>query len=330
MQLSSTLKQLLILLADGEFHSGTQLAESMQMSRSAIWKHLQALSALNLEVSAVSGKGYRLNQPLQLLDAALINGHLSPYTRQLISQLQLHDQIDSTNAHLLALAKQGQASGCVCVAEHQTAGRGRRGRQWVSPFGQNVYLSVLWHYQNGPAAIAGLSLALGVGVVRALQALGLNEVGLKWPNDIYYQQRKLAGILVEVSGESGGPCHAVIGLGLNLYLSAQQAVGIEQAWTDLASVIGENWHQQRNYLLALLLNQLLPVIANFETQGLSHYIEEWRQYDCMKQQSVTLYIGQQGYDGEVMGIDDNGLLQLLDSQGQIKAYASGEVSFRVS
>lgn len=329
MQLSATLKQLLILLADGEFHSGTQLAESMQMTRSAIWKQLQALSALNLDVSAVSGKGYRLNQPLQLLDAELINPHLNTQTLQLISQLQLHDQIDSTNAHLLALAKQGQASGCVCVAEHQTAGRGRRGRQWVSPFGQNLYLSVLWHYQNGPAAIAGLSLALGVAVVRALQALGLNEVGLKWPNDIYYKQRKLAGILVEVSGESGGPCHAVIGLGLNLYLSAQQAVGIEQAWTDLASVIGENWHQQRNYLLALLLNQLMPVIANFETQGLPHYIEEWRQFDCMKQQAVTLYIGQQAYEGQIIGIDDNGLLQLLDSQGQIKTYASGEVSFRL-
>ncbi len=330
MLLSDSLKQLLNILADGEFHSGTELAQQVAISRSAIWKQLQALEDLGVDLIAVTGKGYRLQQPLQLLNQQAVISQLAPLTQTLVNQLQIHDVIDSTNRHLLEQARQGAASGTVCVAEHQTAGRGRRGRQWVSPFGHNLYLSILWHYQNGPASIAGLSLALGVAVVRALKQLGVEEVGLKWPNDIYCQQRKLAGILVEVSGESSGPCHAVIGLGLNFYLSPQQAETIEQAWIDIASVLGENAHQHRNHLLALLLNQLMPVIAEFESKGLSHFVDEWRSYDCLKGQAASLYIGENRFDGTIVGIDDNGLIQLADTQGQIRTYASGEVSFRAS
>ncbi|MGZ4959758.1 MAG: bifunctional biotin--[acetyl-CoA-carboxylase] ligase/biotin operon repressor BirA [Methylomonas sp.] len=330
MLISETLKQLLRLLADGQFHSGTELSQVLAISRSAIWKQLHALSDLGVELMAVSGKGYKLQQPMQLLDQHRIASYLDRQVFDLIKCIEIHDAIHSTNSYLHELAGKGGESGLVCFAEYQSAGKGRRGRTWVSPFGQNIYLSILWRYQDGPAAIAGLSLALGVAVIRALRQMGLKDVGLKWPNDIYWQQRKLAGILVEVSGESSGPCHAVIGLGVNFYLSAEQAENIGQPWTGLTSILGETAYARRNELAALLLNHLMPVIADFENQRLENYAGEWRSYDCMLGKNACLYVGDQAHEGTIAGIDDNGLLLLKDDEGGIRAFASGEVSFRGS
>lgn len=330
MSISENLKRLLSLLADGEFHSGTELAAVLGVSRTAVWKHLQALAEFGVEVIGISGKGYKLAYRLQLLDRKLIGSYLDEKAGALISRLDIYPIIASTNAYLMEIAHRSPESGRVCLAEYQTAGKGRRGRAWVSPFGHNIYLSILWHYPDGPAAIAGLSLAVGVAVVRALHKLGVREVGLKWPNDIYWQDRKLGGILIEVSGESSGPCSAVIGLGLNLYLPQQQAAAIEQAWVDLRQILGDGVIDQRNRLVASMLNEIVPVLANFDQNGLHHFIQEWRNFDCLLGRTVTIFIGQQRYDGIVKGVDDQGLLLLEDSAGRTRAYASGEVSFRSS
>jgi BirA family transcriptional regulator, biotin operon repressor / biotin---[acetyl-CoA-carboxylase] ligase len=234
-------KKILTLLADGEFHSGTELAEVLGISRSAICKQLKGLSELGLHHAAVSGKGYRLDKPLELLTHSRINAVLSEQNKALISTLEIHDTLNSTNSYLMERSQQNAPSGFICFAEHQTAGKGRRGRQWVSPYGNNIYLSILWRFQYGGIAVtAGLSLAMGVAVIRALRQHNIHDVGLKWPNDIYYQGKKLGGILIEVSGETDGPCAAVIGLGLNLFLPETQTQSITQAWTDLTRIIGEN------------------------------------------------------------------------------------------
>lgn len=321
-------KPLLALLADGEFHSGTQLAQSLGLSRSGIWKQLQNLQALGLEVSAVSGKGYKLNPALQLLDADAIRQQLESSVQSLLSDIHIFDQINSTNSYLLTQAQQAAGSGLVCLAEYQSAGRGRRGRQWVSPFGHNIYLSILWRYAASPSILSGLSLAVGVACAKALQQFGVEDIALKWPNDLYWQQRKLAGILVEVSGESAGPCHAVIGLGLNLYLPSDQAQQIDQAWIDLQHILGLDCLKQRNRLVAELLNQLLPVLAEYENSGLTPFIEQWRAFDCVYNQRVQLEFGQHTVHGRAVGIDAQGLIQIEDDSGQIRSYASGEVSLR--
>lgn len=328
MPISDQLIRLLNLLADGGFHSGTELAAALDVSRSAVWKHLQPLHELGIELVGVSGKGYRLQRPLQLLDQQQILGQLEKRVKTLLSELEIYPTIASTNGYLMDLAQRTRSTGRVCLAEYQTAGKGRRGRTWVSPFGHNIYLSILWRYQNGPGAIAGLSLALGVAVVRALSRAGVQEVGLKWPNDIYWRERKLAGILIEVSGESSGPCHAVIGLGLNLYLPEHHAETIDQAWVDLRHISGDEVMQQRNNLVASLLNEMLPVLADFEEQTLGAFIDDWRKLDCMQGKAVSIYIGEQAFTGIVHGIDDQGLLLLEDDQGKVRAFASGEVSFR--
>ncbi|QWF69643.1 bifunctional biotin--[acetyl-CoA-carboxylase] ligase/biotin operon repressor BirA [Methylomonas paludis] len=329
MQMPAILKQLLMLLADGKFHSGSALSVAVGISRSAIWKQLQALTDLGVELIAVSGKGYRLGHGLVLLNQAEIEQNLHPPAQALLHKLEIHDVLHSTNTYLLEQARQGGVSGQVCLAEYQSAGKGRRGRSWVSPFAQNIYISLLWRYQDGPAAIAGLSLAAGVAVVRALRALGIHEIGLKWPNDIYWRYRKLAGILVEVSGESGGPCYAVLGLGLNFYLSPQQAEIIDQPWTDICRIMGDaDSYQLRNKLVGLLLNELLPMLANFSSSSFSHYVQEWRTYDCMLARDVKIVIGEQSYLGKVAGINDDGLLLLEMPDGSVRSFASGEVSVK--
>lgn len=336
MFLSENQKKILTLLADGEFHSGTELADRLGISRAAICKQLKGLSESGLQHSAVSGKGYRLDNPLELLEQSKIEAVLNNQSKALISTLEIHDHINSTNSYLVELSQKNAASGFVCFAEHQTAGKGRRGRQWVSPYGGNIYVSILWRFQNGPASISGLSLAVGVAVIRALRQTLVfpgsgagRDMGLKWPNDIYSQGKKLGGILIEVSGETDGPCTAVVGLGLNLFLPETQAQTITQAWTDLTKVAGQQ-PLSRNKLAGTLLNQLLPVIAGFEAAGIGAYVDEWRDYDCLRGQPATLFIGQQQIEGTIEGIDNNGLLLIKRLDGLVQAFASGEVSFNSS
>jgi len=326
VNISDKQKKILSLLADGEFHSGTELAAELGISRSAVWKQLSGLSDFGLQHSAVSGKGYRLDNALELLAASEINEAVDDRAGALISSLEIHDQIDSTNRYLVERSQHNALSGVVCFAEHQTAGKGRRGRQWVSPYGSNIYLSILWRFQQGPAAISGLSLAIGVAVIRALKQHRINDVGLKWPNDIYSQGKKLGGILVEVSGETDGPCSAVIGLGLNLFVPESEALGITQAWTDLSKITGQT-RLLRNKLAGTLLNHLLPVIAEYEGVGIQAHLDEWRRYDCLTGKSATLFIGQQQFEGIVQGIDDNGMLLIERPDGSVQTFASGEVSF---
>lgn len=321
---------LLNQLADGDFHSGTVLANELNISRSAVWKQLENFSTeYGIEIIAISGKGYKLNRPLELLSAAQIKSELKPHAAKLLTDLEIYPQIDSTNRYLVERAQTETISGLVCFAESQTAGKGRRGRQWVSPFGSNIYLSILWHYENDPASIAGLSLAVGVAVIRALRELGLTDIGLKWPNDIYWADKKLGGILIEVSGESGGSCSAVVGLGLNLYLPVKETASINQPWTDLEQIVGAK-NYSRNKIASALLNHLLPVLADFETDSLDRYLAEWRSCDVMLNKAVTIYIGNHAIDGIVIGINDNGMLLLKNAAGEIKTFASGEVSFRAA
>ncbi len=315
-------------LAKDGFHSSSELSVDLNLSRATIWKYLQNFSELGLEIIAVRGKGYRLKRKLELLSNLQIKENLNHKSLSLLSKLEIHPQIASTNSYLLEVMKTNPQSGYVCFAETQINGRGRRGRQWISPFGANIYLSLSWLFKNGFASISGLSLAVGVAVVRALTDFGIDNIGLKWPNDIYWQDKKLGGVLIEISGESSGKCNAVIGLGLNLYMPEKESSRISQPWTDLDKIITHQIRYSRNYLSALLLNNLLPVIASFETKTFMHYLSEWRGYDCMRGCEVSIYSGQHQFDGVIIGIDDSGLLLLKEITGTIKTFASGEVSFR--
>lgn len=325
MPISPSQKTILAILSDGQFHSGTELAKALSVSRSAVWKQLSGLSTLGLPFCAVSGKGYRLERPLECFDEKKILEFVAEPIKQFIGSFEIFDCIPSTNSYFVERV-QTAASGSVCFAELQTAGKGRRGRQWVSPFGSNIYLSLLWRFQGSPLTISGLSLVVGIAVMRALKIHYQEEFQLKWPNDIFYENKKLGGILIEVLGEAEGPCTAVIGLGLNLYLPEKSAEAITQQWTDLSKITGRK-QLNKNGLAATLLGQLLPIIADFEANGLAGYLEEWRSYDALKDKNATLYVGQNSYSGIVNGIDNQGLLLITMPDGRAQAFASGEVSF---
>ncbi|MGH8552656.1 MAG: biotin--[acetyl-CoA-carboxylase] ligase, partial [Methylococcales bacterium] len=259
---SSPRKKLLGLLSDGRFHSGTSLADELGLSRTSVWKQVAGLGELGIRIDAVSGRGYRLCRALELLDETMIRSGLEADVINEIGCFHIHDLIDSTNRCLVSALTEPGSKGAVCLAESQSAGKGRNGKSWVSPFGSNVYLSLTWHYPDGPAALSGLSLAVGVAVVRALSSLNVRDIRLKWPNDILWNEKKVGGILIEVFGDAHGPCSVIIGLGLNHAMSLDQGAAIDQQWVDLDTI---THHAQpgRNLLVASLINEMLRIVSGF-------------------------------------------------------------------
>ncbi len=316
------------LLADGRFHSGEELAETCGITRAAIWKHMKKIKEmLDMDIFSVRGKGYRLTHPLQLLDEDKILAAMSHECRTRINKLEIHQSLDSTNAYLLDQEPHRLVSGHVCLAEQQTAGRGRRGRIWVSPYGSNIYFSVRWRFPMGPSQLGGLSLAAGISVVRSLESVGVTEVGLKWPNDIYWRGRKLAGLLLEVTGEAEGPSHVVLGIGINTGMSKKQGESIDQPWVSLHEITGGN-NVSRNRLTGLVLDNLIQTMDAFEKEGLKPLLEEWHNYDLYYDQPVRVQLGKKSIDGVHRGIDSAGAL-LLEQGGVISPYHGGEVSLRM-
>lgn len=320
--------RLLPLLASGDFCSGQVLADAMGVSRTAIWKQLNGLAELGLEIESVKGRGYRVPGGIELLDAAQVRKGLRPVAAGLMARLELLDSIDSTNAEAMRQVAAGTGiAGLVCSAEQQTAGRGRRGRAWVSPYARNLYVSLLWEYHQGAAALEGLSLAVGVAVARALTACGLPPVQLKWPNDIVYEGAKLGGVLLEMTGDAAGTCQVIVGVGLNVAMPATAASTIDQAWTD-AETMGGTARPGRNVLLAALLNELLPLLANFGEQGFAPWRDEWLARDAFAGKPVVLHSGAQKMAGIARGVDERGALQLATATAGVQSIYGGEISLR--
>lgn len=319
---------LLPLLAGGEFVSGQELADALGVSRTAVWKQLKKLEALGLEIESSKGKGYCIPGGIELLDSASVMAGLSPLSRQLLSELDLRDTVGSTNAEAMARIAAGSGAGYVCTAEQQLAGRGRRGREWVSPYARNLYLSVVWEFEQGAAVLEGMSLAVGVAVARALAACNVPAVQLKWPNDLLCDGAKFGGILLEMTGDPAGTCQVVAGIGLNVDMPHVAAAGIDQAWTDVARICG-GAAPGRNLLLAAVLDELLPMLANFETGGFAPWRDEWQALDAFAGKQVVLHSGDHQMAGTACGVDERGALQLQTSTG-LQSIFGGEISLRAA
>lgn len=320
---------LLPLLASGEFASGQDIADALGISRTAVWKQINRFAAdTGLAIESVRGKGYRIPGGIDLLDPDQVKAALDAPARALLTRLEILDTIDSTNAEALRWAAQGGAAGAVCTAEQQTAGRGRRGRRWVSPYASSLYVSVLWNFNAGAAALEGLSLAVGVAVARALRACQVPPVQLKWPNDVLCAGAKLGGILLEMSGDAAGHCSVVTGIGLNVAMPADAAADIDQAWTDVRTISGHVM-PARSQLLAALLNELLPLLAGFEQRGFAPWRDEWQALDAFAGSPVVLTMGDGRLAGVARGVDGRGALQLETGSG-VQLLFGGEISLRAA
>ncbi|MEZ5583698.1 MAG: bifunctional biotin--[acetyl-CoA-carboxylase] ligase/biotin operon repressor BirA [Candidatus Competibacteraceae bacterium] len=319
---------LLDILNDGAFHSGEALAEQLGgISRAAVWKLIRALEDKGITIFAVRGRGYRLAEPIEFFEYVRIAAGLTQEAQHYVTAIEIHPCLDSTSTHLLHQAKSGAPSGTVCCAEWQLAGRGRRGRVWVSPFAANVYLSLLWRFSVGPAALSGLSLATGVAVARALRHLGVAEVGLKWPNDLVWRRLKLGGILLEFDGESNGPCCVIAGIGINVAMPPSANDAIDQPWVDLRGILGPG-RISRNQLVAQVINELVSAFASFEHIGFPGISRQWQEFDQVAGQRITLNRLNDSISGIAHGVDDTGAL-LLDTGRGTERFLAGEISLRV-
>ncbi|WP_445363119.1 bifunctional biotin--[acetyl-CoA-carboxylase] ligase/biotin operon repressor BirA [Microbulbifer sp. ANSA003] len=318
------LRPVLELLADGEIHSGESLGNALGVSRAAVWKQLQKLESYGLTLESAKGRGYRLPGGLDLLSEQTVTNQLDGSARALLRELQVFDELSSTNSLLLERFEEGKGHAVAILAERQSAGRGRRGRNWISPYATSISLSVGWEFNGGVQSLEGLSLAVGVAVAKALERFSVPGVRLKWPNDVWCQGRKLAGVLLELKGDLTDRCSVVIGIGLNNGLNAKTAEEIDQPWADLQQVrpgIG------RSELTAAILSELLPMLETYPEESFAAYRKSWSTLDQFAGQPIRLRSGNLSWEGVAAGVDEKGALLLDTDKGQ-KSFHGGEISLR--
>jgi len=315
------LRPLLQILSDGYFHSGEQIGRSLAISRTAVWKQINRLREIGVEVHSVTGKGYRLPMAMCLLDRHVILALLGPDASHWESRLYLTFSTSSTNIDAMKYAQRG-ADSIVCIAEHQSEGRGRRGREWQSPLGCNISLSMLESFRSGAGALDGLSLAVAVMVVDALNESGYSGFKLKWPNDVFLDGKKLAGILLELTGDVSGPCKVVIGVGINTQMPATVKSRVDQPVIDLAEkfVVPPD----RNLIVANLIRNLSAGLAVFGSEGFIAFKERWELLDLYRGKQVRLGAGVEAVEGLVQGVDGRGAL-LLKTGDNVRAINGGEL-----
>lgn len=315
--------KILTKLVDGNYHSGEDIGNALGISRAAVSAHIKSLIQLGLDIFSVTGKGYKLAEVLKLLDVEKIKSQLASDV-----PIELVQVTESTNVDLMARVRSRDAisEGYTLLAEAQTSGRGRRGRTWQSPFGSHIYFSQYRVLDDGLAASAGLSLAVGIAVANTVNLLFDDSVQLKWPNDVLYQGKKLAGILVEAEGQAEGRCHLVIGIGINVKMPVLSADKIDQPWTDLSTLFGHE--VDRNQFIARLIEQLEQVFEQYKQNQLHTLYEQWNELNAFKNQNVNIISPNNTKAGVCLGIDETGALLLKSKDIGLQRIYGGEVSLR--
>jgi BirA family biotin operon repressor/biotin-[acetyl-CoA-carboxylase] ligase len=316
---------LLRRLADGELHSGEALAAATGVTRARVSQILRASEAAGFTLERVRGVGYRLVDPVPFLDRGAIVAALGPTASRL--KIEVADSVDSTSSELLRRAARQAVDRQVLVAESQTAGRGRRGRAWSAVAGGSLTFSLGWRFEQGAGFLAGLSLAVGVALCRALDAAGFKDIQLKWPNDLVHRHCKIGGILIEISGDALGPALAIIGVGLNVRLPTAARRDIAQPVTDLAA-IDKDRALDRNRLLAFILAELVALLERYAHDGFAPFVGEWQRRHALQKKPVRVLLPDGSVAaGDVVGVDASGAL-VLDQRGRRVRFVSGEVSLR--
>ncbi len=329
-RLMSTRTLLLRRLGDRRLHTGSALGHELGISRAAVHKHVHALLGLGVAIECVRGRGYRLTEPIVTLSAAEIahRRRAAKAAPSALSPVTVLDEVDSTNSYLARAVGSGRVRGDACVAERQLAGRGRQGRRWVGSPYRDIMLSLGWDFRVGPADVMGLSLALGLAVTGALARLGVRDTALKWPNDVCWRGRKLAGVLVELSGEISGPCRAIVGVGVNVDVRPRDGAGIGQPWVDLRTIAGRA--PDRNDLAAALIDALVATLGRFERHGFAAFVGEWHERDALRGRPVVVTGAGGACCGQALGVDETGALLLELAGGAVRRITVGDVSVRAA
>jgi BirA family biotin operon repressor/biotin-[acetyl-CoA-carboxylase] ligase len=320
---------LLVLLADGRLHSGERLAQALGVSRAAVWKGIERLRLRGIDITGLARRGYALPGAVELLDAGAIRAQLDAAGVERLRSLELPFEVDSTNTRLLALPPPPHGRADAILSELQLAGRGRRGRPWIAPFGGSIALSLSWSFADASLATPNLSLCVGVAVARALERAGARGIGLKWPNDVWYGDRKLGGILMELRAEAGGPAHVVIGVGVNVALAPGVRAQIEASGVRVAAVSDAcSGPPSRNFIAGAIIDELLRMLTQFERAGFASFREAWAALDVLRDRPAQVLAGATVLSGTARGVNASGALW-LEREGRLQEFVSGEVSLRV-
>lgn len=323
-------QRLLHTLADGELHSGSELADSLGITRSAVWKQIKNLDALNLEVEAQAGQGYQLNAPLELFDEQMILDELSTECRQQLESFTLRWVSESTSNELMQDTPPTEGQAKVCLTEFQSAGRGRRGRNWYAPAGHSICLSVSWCYPTTPPDFSCLGLAVGIATLRAVRQAGVEAAQLKWPNDVVVDGKKLAGVLIDVQGEAGGPLHIVAGVGVNYRLNDQvlQAVSSESGLQPVSLLDAtEETPAGRNKATTYLIDEIVRILSEFPDSGFISLVDEWSEADSLLGKELEVVQNGKTLTGIAKGLTADGRLK-LNAGNEVHLLVSGDVSLR--
>jgi BirA family biotin operon repressor/biotin-[acetyl-CoA-carboxylase] ligase len=351
---------LLRQLSDGAFHSGEDLAATVGLTRARVSQLLKQAETAGLALERVRGRGYRLLTTPDFLDVAEIRSALESLgvdvappdakapllpaandddvflsfsgpaiPAQPAIAVEVIDQVDSTSSELLRRAARRDIHGALLAAEWQTAGRGRRGRIWTAVAGGSLTFSLGWRFEQGAGFVAGLSLAVGVAVVRALEAEGLSGVELKWPNDLVHRHLKVGGILIELNGDALGPSTVVAGVGLNIRRPASIKRDIAQPVSALTAVAGRGAPPiDRNRLLARVAAELAANLAKYAAEGFAPFAAEWQRRHAYQGKPVKLLLPDgESVKGTVAGVDSTGALVLADGPRRAR-FLAGEISLR--
>lgn len=319
------LSTLLNLMSDGRFHSGEALGAALGVSRAAVWKVLSPLEKQGFPIQRVRGKGYRIPRGAVLLDEHAIRSLLPNHCADYWSW-HVYQQVDSTNAEAQRLMAIEARRPLACVSEQQSAGKGRRGRAWVSPYAQNIYLSLTESFNTGAQGLEGLSLVVGIVMAQTLQSCGYEGVELKWPNDVLLDGKKLAGILIEIAGDLTSDCVVVIGVGVNVLMGREAGEEIDQAWTSLLQS-SKHGELDRNRLIAAFATKLLEAMTLFRAKGFEPFITVWERYDAWLGHDVNVVSGSHVLSGRHAGVSERGALRVETAEGIVLANG-GEVSLR--
>lgn len=312
------------LLQDGKFHDGTSLGKTLGISPRTIWQIINQLIHYDVSITSQKNKGYQLNEPLILLDKNKL--------RRLINEksmmIEIFETLPSTHDYLKAFIDKKKNR--LCIAEQQTRGRGRFARNWYSPFGKNIYLSLLYFLAKDVSELAGLSLAVSLSLCKALNKLYpfKHPITIKWPNDLIGDNKKLGGILVEIKAEAHSSSHALIGVGINVNMLEDAEKNVNQQWTSIQKLLhSDQGYQDRNILIASLMNQLIVDLHHFSQHGLQPLLDEWTQYDALFGKTVTIKMNEQEFIGIAKGINERGhLLIKLNETGKVQTFSSGDAT----
>ena len=317
------LVRLVKILNDGKYHDGTTLGKKLNMTRSGVWKAIKKLEDYNIKITSIKGKGYALLEPLILLDKKVI---CKNFYSNIKVDIEIVETISSTSDYLRAIFDYPRLKSKlkICIAEEQSVGRGRLQRYWYSPFAKNIYFSLIYPFQKDVSEVNGLSLVVSLAIIAVCNMFALSSpIRVKWPNDVIYQDKKLAGNLIELQAESHGHCIAIIGIGMNVNMLATDTNEIDQPWISLREILGE--YLDRNIIMINLLNILFAYLDRFEKYGLSDFFKEWQEADSLLGKNITLKNISNQINGLVHGIDEHGRLLMKLNDGSICSYSSGEV-----